>query len=65
VALHWIEEVGMVSWLVFGIVMLFVLGGVALLFRSLRRWKTPPAGTTPEAQIAESELWSTRNFPSR
>ena len=55
----------MVSWMVFGIVMLVVLGGVVLLFRSLRRWKTPPAGKSPEARIAESELWSTRNFPSR
>jgi hypothetical protein len=55
----------MSSWLLFGVVMVIVIGAVVLLFRSLRRWKTPPAGTTPEAQVAESKLWSTRNFPSR
>ena len=55
----------MSSWLVFGIVMAIVIVGFLLLFRSFRRWKTPPAGTTPEARQAESKLWSTRNFPSR
>jgi F0F1-type ATP synthase assembly protein I len=49
----------------FGVLVVGMATGVLLLFRSLRRWKTPPAGKTPEAQQAESKLWSTRNFPSR
>lgn len=38
--------------------------GLLLLFRSLRRWKTPPA-TTPEAKQAEARLWATKGMDQR
>jgi hypothetical protein len=38
-----------------------IVVGLFFLFRSLRRWRTPPA-TSPDAKQGEARLWSTMNM---
>jgi cytoskeletal protein RodZ len=47
------------SWIVFGAIVLAAAVGLWLLFRSFKKWKTPPP-TAPEAKQAEARLWSTK-----
>ena len=51
----------MIDWLLVGFGVVVMIVGLLWLFRSLRRWKAPPA-TTPEAKQGEARLWSTMNM---
>ncbi|HEX7463836.1 MAG TPA: hypothetical protein VF382_02945 [Actinomycetota bacterium] len=54
----------LVGWLVFGAIVLVCAVGFWALFRSLKKWKSPPP-TTPEAKQAEARLWSTKVMDQR
>jgi hypothetical protein len=47
------------GWWLFAVFLSGFAVAIWLLFRSLRRWQSPPP-STPEAKAAEARLWSTR-----
>jgi pyridoxal 5'-phosphate synthase pdxS subunit len=51
----------LLSWSPLGLAVGAMGVGLLPLFRSFRRWKTPPA-TAPEARQGEARLWSTMNM---
>jgi hypothetical protein len=53
-----------VWWLVIGGIVLAVVVGLVVYFRSLRRWRQA-ASTSEEAKQAEARLWSTRSMDQR
>jgi hypothetical protein len=53
------------SWLVAGGIVVSIVVGVWLLFRSFRRWRQPPPGRDAESRAAEARLWSTLNTNRR
>ena len=53
-----------VWWFVIGGIVLAVVVGLVVYFRSLRRWRQA-ASTSEEAKQAEARLWSTRSMDQR
>ena len=45
-------------WWALGLVVAVLVIGVAVLFRSFRRWSQPPPGSDPMSRQAEARLWS-------
>jgi hypothetical protein len=53
-----------IGWIVFFVLVLAAVAGMAFYLWSLKRWQLPPP-TTSEAKQAEAQLWATKNMPAR
>ena len=51
-------------WFVIGGIVLALVVGLVVYFRSLRRWRQSPP-TSAEAKQAEARLWSARSMDQR